>query len=252
MPLLLVAKVESGGCTRLSVDQWYGLRFRFATAYEINFGRGATPGRSRGVPPGCSLRVCPCVIWSRPQSSRPGHEVCVGPCRTGLNGAQLQPCVQPLEHVPLRWGRCYTAATSWEPCDSICVNQCLGGWPPRIEPRTQGFSDHCGGCSWTVNGSRKLDLAHFPKSANDHGDNGNHLATSHPASSPGSRATLQYQSGVSTSTPQTAYNSHILNMAGPWRGLGADNGLRARPEPPLHGVPVPGDYAVASGGGRPG
>jgi hypothetical protein len=174
-----VYPVECGSVVR------FALPFRYCLRDQLR-------SRSRDVPPGCSLRVCPCVIWSRPQSSRPGHEVCVGPCRTGLNGAQLQPCVQPLEHVPLRWGRCYTAATSWEPCDSICVNQCLGGWPPRIEPRTQGFSDHCGGCSWTVNGSRKLDLAHFPKSANDHGDNRNHLATSHPASSPGSRATLQY------------------------------------------------------------
>jgi hypothetical protein len=44
MPLLLVVKSESDGCTRLSVDQWCGLRFRFATVYEINSAGEATPG----------------------------------------------------------------------------------------------------------------------------------------------------------------------------------------------------------------
>lgn len=42
-------------------------------------------------------------------------------------------------------------------------------------------------------------------------------------------------------------------MAGPWRGLGADNGLRARPEPPLHGDPehtqLKRPYGGISGGG---
>jgi hypothetical protein len=40
MPLLLVGKLKSDGCTRLSVDQWCGLRFHFAAAYEIKFWRG--------------------------------------------------------------------------------------------------------------------------------------------------------------------------------------------------------------------
>ncbi|HEY3692798.1 MAG TPA: hypothetical protein VGL46_21350 [Pseudonocardiaceae bacterium] len=43
MPLLLVAKANGDECirlARLSVDQSCGLRFRFATAYEINFTGG--------------------------------------------------------------------------------------------------------------------------------------------------------------------------------------------------------------------
>ena len=35
----------------------------------------------------------------RPQPSLSGLDVCAGPGRTGLNGMQLQPCVQPLDVI---------------------------------------------------------------------------------------------------------------------------------------------------------
>lgn len=73
------------------------LALPFRYRYEINFDREAMPGRSRDALQACSLRVrrlCPHHVHSGPDQ---GLISVGGLGRTGLNGVQLQPCMQPLE-----------------------------------------------------------------------------------------------------------------------------------------------------------
>jgi hypothetical protein len=84
------------GWTRLNVDQWCCLRFRFAAVKRSTSFARLCPARAEA--PYWPAHYESVDEWFQRVHSRPDQDPMFawGPGRTGLNGIQLQPRVQPL------------------------------------------------------------------------------------------------------------------------------------------------------------